>query len=97
MEWKHQRKTAALQRSRSRLSVASDPESWLSTQAITRSPLQPPDRRPARGHELTPPDDAERQRRLDWSVLMKRTWNGFDVLHCPRCGDGMRLVAAVED
>ena len=59
--------------------------------------LQPPDRRPARGDELTAPDDAERQRGLAWSGLMKRTWNGLDVLHCPRCGDRMRLVAAVED
>ena len=28
---------------------------------------------------------------------MNRTWNGLDVVPCPRCGDRMRLVAAVED
>ena len=42
------------------------------------------------------PDDAGRQRRLAWAVLMKRTW-GLDVLVCPRCAGPMRLVAAIED
>jgi hypothetical protein len=50
----------------------------------------PPDVRPA------PPDDPERQRRLTWAVLMRRTW-GLEVLVCPRCAGPMRLVSAIED
>jgi len=30
--------------------------------------------------------------RLEWAVMMKRTW-GFDVLACPRCAGRMRVIA----
>ncbi|MDD1721797.1 MAG: transposase [Euryarchaeota archaeon] len=30
-----------------------------------------------------------------WAALMRRTF-GFDVLACPRCGHGMRLIALIE-
>jgi len=32
--------------------------------------------------------------RLEWAVLMKRTW-GFDVLRCPQCTRKMRVIAAL--
>ena len=34
--------------------------------------------------------------RLDWAVMMKRTW-GFDVLVCPRCAHRMRVVATITE
>jgi hypothetical protein len=46
--------------------------------------------------DLAGPDDAERERRLSWSVLMKRTM-GLEVLDCPRCHARMKLIAAIED
>jgi hypothetical protein len=32
--------------------------------------------------------------RLEWAVMMKRTW-GFNVLVCPRCSRKMRVVATI--
>jgi len=34
--------------------------------------------------------------RLEWAVMMKRTW-GFDVLACPRCAGRMRVIATLTD
>ena len=45
---------------------------------------------------LVGPDNPGRERRLAWSVLLKRTF-GLEVLVCPRCAGPMRLVAAIED
>jgi hypothetical protein len=63
-----------------------------------RWPVGPADHR--REQRATPdlagPDDAERERRLSWSVLMKRTM-GLEVLDCPRCHARMKLIAAIED
>jgi hypothetical protein len=33
-------------------------------------------------------------RRLDWALMMKRTF-GFDVLVCPRCSGKMRVIATI--
>ena len=46
------------------------------------------------------PADAERRSTTDpatrsWAALMRRAF-GFDVLACPRCGHGMRLIALIE-
>ena len=46
--------------------------------------------------DLLGPDDPSRQRRLEWSALMKRAF-ALDVLVCPRCAGPMRLVALIED
>jgi hypothetical protein len=46
--------------------------------------------------ELAGPDDADRARRLSWSVLMKRTL-GLEVLTCSRCAGPMRLVSVIEN
>ena len=46
--------------------------------------------------DLGGPDDAERKRRLSWSVLMKRTM-GLEVLDCPQCHGRMELIATIED
>jgi hypothetical protein len=35
-------------------------------------------------------------RRLPWAALLQRVFE-VDALRCPRCGAGMRLVAAIED
>ena len=35
-------------------------------------------------------------RRLEWPVLMKRTF-GFDVLRCPRCNRRMRVIASITE
>ena len=43
-----------------------------------------------------PPNNPARQRRLDWSRLMRRSF-GLDVLLCPTCGGQMRLIAIIED
>ena len=43
---------------------------------------------------MTGPDDAQRERRLAWSVLMRRAFRQ-DVLVCPRCAGEMRLVALI--
>jgi hypothetical protein len=32
--------------------------------------------------------------RLEWAVMMKRTW-GFDVLACPRCAGRMRVISTI--
>jgi hypothetical protein len=32
--------------------------------------------------------------RLEWAVMMKRTW-GFNVLACPRCTGKMRVIATI--
>ena len=45
---------------------------------------------------LVGPDNPGRERRLAWSVLLKRTF-GLEGLVCPRCAGPMRLVAAIED
>ncbi|MSP62628.1 MAG: hypothetical protein EXR72_20330 [Myxococcales bacterium] len=49
-----------------------------------------------RPDDLAGPDNATRQRRLSWAVLMRRTW-GLAVLVCPRCSGPMDLIAAIED
>src|SRR5207244_1251709 len=41
------------------------------------------------------PDEAERPRRLDWEMLMKRTW-GLEVLICLGCAGRMRMIALIE-
>ncbi len=35
-------------------------------------------------------------RRLPWAELLQRVF-GLDALRCPRCGAGMRVVAAIEE
>ena len=45
---------------------------------------------------LRGPDDPERQRRLAWATLMRRTWD-LDVLTCPRCGERMELISVIQD
>ena len=45
---------------------------------------------------LAGPDAPTRQRRLDWAVLMRRTW-GIDVLDCPRCATRMTILAVIDD
>jgi hypothetical protein len=35
-------------------------------------------------------------RRLEWAVMMKRTF-GFQVLRCPRCGRKMRVVSTITE
>jgi hypothetical protein len=35
-------------------------------------------------------------RRLDWALMMKRTF-GFDVLVCPRCSGKMRVIATITE
>jgi hypothetical protein len=35
-------------------------------------------------------------RRIEWAVMMKRTF-GFNVLVCPRCGRKMRLLATITE
>ena len=72
-----------------------------STPPSTPSPSEPspetptapiaPEHRPAQD-----PDDPTRQRRLNWAILLKRSF-GLDVLACPRCGDRMELVSCIED
>lgn len=52
--------------------------------------------RPPRPADLAGPDDAGRERRLPWAVLLRRTW-GLATLTCPRCGDRMEFIAAIED
>jgi hypothetical protein len=50
-------------------------------------------------HDADPdlsPDDADRQRRLDWARLLKRSYH-VDALVCPRCDGPMRLIALIED
>ena len=42
--------------------------------------------------DLLPP----RTRRLDWAALLKRVFS-IDVLSCPRCGDRLRLIAAISE
>jgi hypothetical protein len=56
----------------------------------------PPTGTAARSRHPDDPDDPGRQRRLAWSILMRRTW-GIDVLACRRCGGRMDLVAVIED
>jgi hypothetical protein len=63
---------------------------------------------PPRNDHLAGPDDrppsdwfaggipSERQGRLDWATLLRRTW-GIDALACPRCGNRMRIVSMIED
>jgi hypothetical protein len=51
---------------------------------------------PARAPHPEDPGDLTRQRRTDWSSLMKRTW-GVDVLRCPNCDGRMQLVAVIDD
>jgi hypothetical protein len=48
------------------------------------------------GAGVHPPDDATRARRLEWSLLMKRSY-AVDVLCCPRCQGPMRLIAVIDD
>jgi len=48
------------------------------------------------GFHACSPDDAARERRLAWAVLLKRSL-GIDALSCPRCTGRMELVAAIED
>jgi hypothetical protein len=47
-----------------------------------------------------PPDEADllpvRQRRLDWSALLRRVYQ-IDVLRCPRCTGRMTVLAAIND
>jgi hypothetical protein len=35
-------------------------------------------------------------RRLEWAVMMKRTW-GIDVLACPRCAGRTRVISTLTD
>jgi hypothetical protein len=51
---------------------------------------------PREGPTWRPPDDATRARRLEWSLLMKRSYS-LDVLCCPRCQGPMRLVAVIDN
>jgi len=37
-----------------------------------------------------------RQRRLDWSALLRRAFQ-IDVLRCPRCEGRMKVLAAIND
>ena len=46
--------------------------------------------------EWSPPDDATRARRLEWSRLMKRSY-ALDVLCCPRCQGPMRLIGFIDN
>ena len=50
---------------------------------------------PHEGAAWSPPDDAKRARRLEWSLLMKRSY-ALDVLCCPRCQESMRLIAVID-
>ena len=43
-----------------------------------------------------PPDDTTRARRLEGSLLMKRSY-ALDVLCCPRCQGPMRLIAVIDN
>ena len=43
-----------------------------------------------------PPDDTKRARRLEWSLLMKRSY-AIDVLCYPRCQGPMRLIAVIDN
>jgi hypothetical protein len=52
--------------------------------------------KPLEGAEWRPPDDATRARRLEWSLLMKRSY-ALDVLCCPRCQGPMRLIAVIDN
>jgi hypothetical protein len=41
--------------------------------------------------------DAHKSRgRMRWAALLQRVFE-FDALRCPRCGQAMRLIAAIED
>ena len=42
------------------------------------------------------PDDPARPRRLEWAVLLRRSWS-LDVLTCPRCAGPMTMIAVIED
>jgi hypothetical protein len=35
-------------------------------------------------------------RRIEWAVMMKRTF-GFDAMRCPSCGRKMRLLATITE
>ena len=48
------------------------------------------------GDDVVAADDAGRQRRLAWGVLMKRAY-AVDVLVCPRCAGPMRLLSVIQD
>jgi Putative transposase len=52
--------------------------------------------KPLEGATWKPPDDATRARRLEWSLLMKRSY-ALDVLCCPRCQGPMRLIAVIDN
>ena len=49
-----------------------------------------------RGDDFVAADDPGRQRRLEWAVLLKRTY-AVDMLVCARCQGAMRLVAVIQD
>ena len=56
-------------------------------------PTHPP---PAASKLIDGPDAPDRQRRLDWATLLRRSF-GIDVLRCPKCSSRMRLIATIED
>jgi hypothetical protein len=60
------------------------------TPATSERPPPPPDPEPASSAEPPYP------KRWDWASLMKRGMD-LDVLACPRCGDRMKVLAAIED
>jgi hypothetical protein len=42
-----------------------------------------------------PKDEEQRQRRMAWSVLLRRSF-AVDVLNCPACGGRRELLAVIE-